>query len=292
MNITLKSGSTSATINTSGAQLISLISGNSIEYLWQGDKKYWGGQSPILFPIVGGLRDGKTFIDGKEYRMNRHGFAKISEFTVSDITDASAVFTITSNDETRAVYPFDFSFSVKYTLNDSSLTWEYIVKNTGGKTMPFAVGGHPAFKCPIKEDECFEDYAIIFEKNEISKCATVNLQTGLIDFENKYELLKGSDTINLKHELFYRDALVFDDLQSRKCRFVNKNSGLGVEIEFDGFDMFGIWSAVNDAPFVCLEPWTGCATTESEDDNFINKRNLIFLDPNEVCTKSFKVTVL
>lgn len=292
MDITLKNERICAVISTSGAQLMSLVGSDSTEYIWQGDKKYWGGRSPILFPIVGGLRDGKTFIDGKEYHMNRHGFAKISEFSASDVTDSSAVFTIVSTDETRAVYPFDFSFSVKYTLTGDSLTWEYIIENTGDKTMPFAVGGHPAFNCPLAENECFEDYAVTFEKNEVSKCATVNLQTGLIDFENKYELLKGSDTINLKHELFYSDALVFDDLRSRKCRFVSTKSGKGVEMKFDGFDLFGIWSAVNDAPFVCLEPWTGCATTESEDDNFENKRNMIFLKPGEICKKEFTVTVL
>lgn len=292
MILTLKTELASVDIRTKGAQVVSFLDAENVQYLWQGDKAYWGGQSPILFPIVGGLRNGKTIIDGQEYAMVRHGFARASEFTAEQIDEKTAIFTIESNEETKKMYPFDFIFKVIYKLDGKTLTWEYEIENTGNKEMIFAVGGHPAINCPILPDEKFEDYVIEFPENETSKCPTVSMETGLIDFDTRYDMLENSKTIELKHDLFYQDALIFDDLKSRSCKLYSPKSGRGVEMNFGGFDMFGIWSAVNDAPFVCLEPWTGCATTFAEDDNFKNKRDMIFLPAGEVCKKSFSVTLI
>lgn len=273
-------------VDSKGAQLQSVLYENR-EYLWQGDKLYWGGRAPILFPIVGGLRNNLTVIEGKIYSMKRHGFARASQYFVSEKTEDSVTYLIKSTDYTRAVYPYEFEFYVKHSVKDNTLTTQYTVVNTGDKVMPFAMGGHPAINCPLNKDEAFEDYVIEFPENENAQCPTVSMETGLIDFNNRYPCLDNGNTIKLSHRLFDADAMIFDTLKSRSCKLYSKKSGNGVKISFDGYDMFGVWSAVNDAPFICLEPWTGCATAFDEDDMFESKRNLIRLAPGEKCVKQF-----
>ncbi|MDR1565030.1 MAG: aldose 1-epimerase family protein [Oscillospiraceae bacterium] len=292
MTVNLKSAKASADIDSKGAQLLSFVGEDNTEYLWQGKAPYWQGRSPILFPIVGRLREDKAIIGGKEYNMGRHGFARHREFEVEQPDDSTAVFTLKSDEESKKQYPFDFIFKMVYTLNEDTLTWKYVVENTGKTDMPYAVGGHPAFNCPLEEGEVYEDYAIEFKNEEKSKCPKIDLHTGLIDFGSRYDALKGSNKIDLSQSLFANDALVFDDLKSRSCKLFSKKSGKGVEMVWEGFDLFGIWSSTDNAPFVCLEPWTGCATAVDENDTFETKRNLIFLKLGETRSKSFSVRIL
>ena len=292
MRIQLHSKASFAEIDTFGAQLVSFSDAEGIQYLWQGNAEYWSGQAPILFPIVGALRDGKTIIDGKEYSMGRHGFARKMEFRCVMTKDDSAIFSLDSNEETRKQYPFDFHFMVTYRLNDCALTTEYTVMNMGDKPLPFAIGGHPAFNCPILPGECFENYVVEFEKNETADCPQINLKTGLIDFSNTTRCLSDEKTIALQHSLFYKDALVFDHPQSSKVKLCSRLSGRGVEMNFGGFDYLGVWSAVNDAPFVALEPWTGCATCTDEDNLMIHKRGTKILEPNQSAKYSYSITIL
>lgn len=147
-------------------------------YLWQGNSEHWSGQAPVLFPIVGALRSGKTMIDGKEYFMGRHGFARRMEFCCVMATDDSAIFTLCANEETRKQYSFEFQLMITYRLNDCMLTTEYTVMNMGDVTMPFVIGGHPAFNCPILQEENFENYIVKFEKNEDISCPYIDMQTG------------------------------------------------------------------------------------------------------------------
>ncbi|MBQ6569983.1 MAG: aldose 1-epimerase family protein [Clostridia bacterium] len=284
--VTIKNEHIEVTIDTLGAQMRSLkLDGK--EYLWQGDKLYWGGQAPVLFPIVGGLRNNLTIIENRIYSMKRHGFARFSQFEIAKQNEESVTFFLKNSEETLAQYPYNFEFCVTYTVKGCTVTVDYDVKNTDSRILPFAIGGHPAIKCPINKGEAFEDYAVQFECAENSDCATVDMEKGLIDFNNRYKGLSGSDTINLEHKLFYQDAMIFDDLKSTSCKLYSKKSGNGVKMDFTGYDIFAIWSAVNDAPFVCLEPWVGCATTAQADDQFESKRGLIHLDPGGTCKKTF-----
>lgn len=292
MRIQLHSKASFAEIDTLGAQLVSFSDAEGIQYLWQGNAEYWSGQSPILFPIVGALRDGKTTIDGKEYSMGRHGFARKMEFCCVMTTDDSATFSLNSNEETHKQYSFDFQLMVTYRLNDCTLTIEYMVMNMGDKPMPFVVGGHPAFNCPILSGEQFENYVVEFETKETADCPQIDLKTGLIDFSNTTRCLSDEKTISLQHSLFYKDALVFDHPKSSKVKLCSRLSGRGVEMNFKGFDYLGVWSAINDAPFVALEPWTGCATSTDEDDLMIHKRGMKILDPNQSAKYSYSITIL
>lgn len=291
MAITLTDGGFSAVIDPHGAQLVSL-KGNGTEYLWQGDEAYWGGQAPVLFPFVGGLRSGRTIMKNRIIECARHGFARRSQFSVDDQTVNSVTLSIRDNDETRKIYPYSFMFKMKYTLSGGTLTQEFITENTGDEVLPFAVGGHPAFNIPMEEGLSFEDYRVQFAENETQDAPTVNLQTGLIDFINRYPLLKNEAVISLKHELFDADALVFDSLKKSSVSLLSGKGERGIRVDFDGFPYLGIWSAVGTAPFVAIEPWTGCATCEDEDDEFTHKRNLTMLAPKGISSSAFTITML
>ena len=292
MSITIKSSGISAQIRSLGAQLTSIQNTDGLEYLWQGDAQHWSGQAPVLFPIVGTIRNGKTEIEGKTYEMKRHGFARNMEFQLLEQQEDRAVFSLRANEETREMYPFDFELQIIYRVEGCRLTNEYVVINHDSRQMPFVVGGHPAFNCPITAGENFEDYVVEFEKEETADCPSVNMSTGLIDFGNCRRVLDGERAIPMRHDVFYKDALIFDSLKSRKVKLYSKKSGKGVEMDFPGFDYLGVGSAANDGPFVALEPWTGCATCEDEDDVMEHKRNMTKLQPGEKFSVAFSVTLL
>lgn len=156
--------------------------------------------------------------------------------------------------------------------------------------MPFALGGHPAFNCPMVEGETFEDYVVEFEKPETARCPAI--EGALINFNHRTTVLEYETTIPMRHELFHTDALIFDTPRSRVVRLKSLKTGHGVEMDFDDFCYLGVWSAKNDAPFVALEPWAGCATGTDEDDEFLHKRALTLLKPGKAATFAFGVKAL
>lgn len=292
MRYEIKSEQAMASFDTLGAQLVSFKNLEGLEYLWQGNSTYWHGQAPILFPIVGGLRNNKAIINGKEYSMPKHGFARNMEMTPELLDEGSIRFTLLADDSTLAQYPFKFKLQVTYTLEAYSLSTEFKVENLGDTPMPFCVGGHPAFNCPLMPGEKFEDYVITFPEKEDANCPVLNMDTALLDFSKRRSVLNEERTIPLKHSIFYTDALVFDDLRSRSVTLSHSQTGRGVRADFPGMQFLGIWSAANDAPFLCLEPWTGMATCEHESDVFEEKIGMQTLAPGSSSTKSFTITLL
>jgi galactose mutarotase-like enzyme len=280
-----------ARVDSLGAQLLSLQDASGFEYIWRGDEAYWREHAPVLFPIVGALRQGKTRINGQWYEMARHGFAKRCQFALAGQTEDGISLRLTPSQETRAQYPFDFAFTVDYTLTEEGVSTRFTVENPGSRPLPFAVGGHPGFSVPVNEDAAFEDYIIRFDSPEEQACPVIDLQAGLIDWDKEGFRLTGSE-IPLRHSLFYQDALVFEGLRSHTVQIVNPKTGKGVEMDFSGFPMLGVWSAVNDGPYVCLEPWTGCATLTSEGDEFTEKKGMTMLPPGERAVYGFAVRVL
>ena len=166
MRIHIKNENESAAIDTLGAELVSFMGDDGFEHIWQGDKTYWGGHAPVLFPIVGALRDNRTCINGEWYEMKRHGVARHEEFTVTEQGEDYVTLQLTANEETKKQYPFDFVLTVSYYLTGSSITTKFTVKNADTKPMPFCIGGHPGFNIPIQSDEVFEDYDIVFEERK------------------------------------------------------------------------------------------------------------------------------
>lgn len=288
----LKNAKFTARVDSLGAQLVSLKGENGFEYIWTGDEKYWKGQAPVLFPIVGALREGRAKISGEWFEMGQHGFARRREFSLAEQTPEKLSLRLSSDFETKKLYPFEFSLTVTYTLTEDGISTGFSVKNTGEKVMPFAVGGHPGFNVPVNETAAFEDYTICFEKPETQVCPAIVESKALIDPGTAAFTLENQREIPLRHNLFYHDALIFENLNSKKVQIVNKATGRGVEMDFSQFPMLGIWSAKNDGPYVCLEPWTGCATRTDEGDEFEKKKGMTFLPAGGTANFGFSVKIL
>lgn len=287
----IKNESVSVTLGIDGAQLNSLKK-NDTEYLWQADSKYWAGQAPVCFPIVGVLPDERAKAFGKDCKMKRHGVARINPFEVFEKHSNSITFVQKSSDNTRKAFPFDYELKIKYTLNGNTVTNEYIITNTGKDKLPFVIGGHPAFNCPVDDDECFEDYTVIFDKPLSMSCLRPDHNTGLVDVSKYYDVMKGRNKLKMNHDLFEEnDALIFPNCKSKSVTLIGKN-GKGVRVDFQDMNNLLIWSAVGNAPFVALEPWTGISNCSDEDEIFENKRGMTILSPDETIAFKYKITLI
>ncbi len=292
MKVEINNSKLYVTVDSVGAEVKGLRDLHGMEYIWKGDDVYWGYSSPILFPIVGGLRNGKYLCDGKEYKMARHGFCRPAQFRKVDGRTDAVTFCLSANEETKKQYPFDFELYISYELVDFSLAVKFKVVNKDSKAMPFCIGAHPAICVPLEEGEDLTDYRVKFMLNETVSHSEITAD-GLIDNEKRTPFLQDEKAFTLNSELFKNDALVFDDLKSRSVEMYSIVSGRGVRIDFDGFDYFGIWQPYkNGTPFVCLEPWTGTATLTTEGDELQSKRGMKILETDESFEVQYKITVI
>ncbi|MEG2814503.1 MAG: aldose 1-epimerase family protein, partial [Oscillospiraceae bacterium] len=189
MIVELKSKSGLIKIDSKGAELISFQDVFGTEYIWQKDEKYWGRSSPILFPIVGNLRENKVKIEGKEYNIPKHGFCRDAEFKVLFKNETKAIFSYSDNEKTREIYPYKFNLTLTYAFEDGKLEISYCVLNQDEKPIDFCLGAHPAFNFPLKNDGEFDDYFIQFNKSEPDGCPIYDLEKLQINVENRVNLL-------------------------------------------------------------------------------------------------------
>jgi len=268
------------TMRTKGAELDSIYhKKEQLEYLWSGDAAFWGKKSPVLFPIVGTLKNDAYFFKGKEYKLGRHGFARDMEFTVSRQETDSITLTLKSNEDTLQKFPFAFRFDIIYSIKDNYLVVAYHIVNMGDEEMYFSVGAHPAFKVPLTAGISYEDYSLVFNNVEDAPRWPIS-KDGLIE-ETPMLLLEHTDTLPLRKELFFKDALVFKHLQSDKITLQSSTSPHGWSVSFPGFPYMGIWAAKN-ADFVCIEPWCGIADGVGSDQQLEHKEGIIRLDAKGV----------
>jgi len=270
----------SVSIRNQGAELTSIVNkATGIEHLWQGDPNIWGWHAPNLFPIVGGLINNQLLIDGKFYPMQRHGFARPTEFRLAEAQKDCAVFSLGYSENTLTAYPYKFNFQVKYDLIDNSLRITYKVINQDTKPIYFSVGGHPAFNVPFKSGESYEDYYLEFETSEKLETYLLSAE-GFFTGETKPINLQGTK-LPLTRELFSQDALVFKNLQSRLISIKSDKHDLSLAVEFPHFNYLGIW-AKPGADFVCIEPWLGCADKVGGPVDIKAKEGIIKLDYGHV----------
>lgn len=289
MEIKLHSGSTSAVIIEKGAELRSLNIGGR-ELMWQADPAYWGKTSPLLFPMIGNLRGGKTLINGKEYAITKHGFARDNVFGARQISDNSAEFTFFSDEETRKSFPFDFELSLKYTLYSDSLEIIYTVKNNSPETMPYCIGAHPAFNCPFEDNTDFSGYKLVFEKPETVRSPVMDLETRMWGDNDRIERLNNSREFRLAYPLFDNDCVYFDTIASKSVSLISDKSGKGVNVSWEGFETLGVWTPDHkNAPFVCIEPWCGCDDYDTDSGVFAEKRGIQSLPTGS--SKQYKLTI-
>ncbi|MEG0850304.1 MAG: aldose 1-epimerase family protein [Flavobacterium sp.] len=283
MNTTISNSTLKASINHAGAELFSLKNNQEKEYIWEGNPNFWGKHSPILFPIVGTLKNNTYTIDQKEYQLSRHGFARDMEFQLIEKTENSAVFSLESNHETLKKYPFEFELQLIYSLEKTSLNIEYIVINKSERKMPFSIGAHPAIALP----ENFENYSFKFEKEELLKFNL--LENDLIS--NKTEVLKTLDNlVRLNYKLFENDALVFKTLESNSLTIL-ENEKPYIEVDFEDFPSLGIWTK-DQAPFVCIEPWFGYSDTAENSGDLYQKEGILLLDADQIFYSKFSIKIL
>lgn len=270
--VILQNGKIKLTIAAMGAEMVSLVY-NGKERIWEGNPDIWVRQAPVVFPICGGLRDGKYTYGGKTYEMDRHGFANTSLFAVESATDTQATFLLASNEATKKQYPFDFEFRIHYTLTDTTVEIAYSTKNTGAEDMYYSVGGHTGFACP----EGVDNYCVRFECVEDLICTLP--EAGLLGHE-KVSKGAGTDTLQLNYDFCVHDSIIFEDLKSKKIWLVHNESGEEMELAFADMPDLVIWTKPG-AGYICLEPWHGLSDLVDGDYDFTKKKDIICLAAGE-----------
>lgn len=276
-------------ISTLGAELKSLKK-NGKEYIWCSDSKFWKRSAPFLFPVVGSLKDKKTTIKGKEYQLSQHGFLRDQEFEVLERKDNSISFISKANEETLSHYPFKYETVITYTYENEALETKIKIKNIGDSELYFNIGGHPAFNCPLYEGEKFEDYKIIFEKEETFNSPLV-CEGGLLDFNTGVYNKQNIKEIVLDKEIFTIDTILIKDVKSKTIKLVNKDDK-GIEFSYPKFSTLAIWTPYNEAPFICLEPWIGYNDLVDTKGTYEEKADLVYLNKDEEFVCSYFIKVL
>ena len=283
MTTIIKNSILTAEIKHFGAELISLKTNLNKEYIWEGNPEFWGKHSPVLFPIVGTLKNNSFHHNEIEYHLSRHGFARDMEFELIDATENSAVFSILSSAETVKVYPFEFELQIIYTLNENNLSIIYKVINKGKTAMPFSIGAHPAFALPNQ----FENYVIAFEKEESLEYYL--LENDLISNKTK-KLEVHNKQVPLAYELFEDDALIFKTIKSKSLTILENENPI-LRVHFEDFPNLGIWTKMK-APFICIEPWFGYSDTTENSGNLFEKEGIQILESNATFHSKFSIEIL
>ncbi|MFP9098413.1 aldose 1-epimerase family protein [Flavobacterium sp. RHBU_24] len=281
MEISITNGTLTATINAKGAELISLTKAGT-EYMWEGNPEFWGKHSPVLFPIVGTLKNNSYNYNGNTYSLSRHGFARDNDFAVINKDANTATFLLAATDASQEKYPFDFELALVYTLHESELTIEYHVTNKGTAPMPFSIGAHPAFALPGK----FEGYSLKFEKHE--PLVSTQLTNDLLS-DISQELPADHGELPLAYNLFERDALIFKSLESKSIT-IKKEGKEYLAVRFFDFPHLGIWTKTG-APFLCIEPWQGYSDTETSNGDIVTKEGIINLEAANTYKAAFTITI-
>jgi len=276
MNKVLKNNLAEVQIKKSGAEVVSFKkTENDCEYVWNGDEKYWSGHAPVLFPIVCAVNNGEIKVDGQIHKVGNHGFARKSEFELIEESDIKAVYRLSYDEDTLAMYPFKFDLYVCYTLEGNKLKIDYKVENIDNKEIYFQIGTHPGFNCPLDKGNKFEDYYLQFECNETLERLFMNDANVLIS--NKSEIiLENNNILSLTRELFKDGALVFRNINSKQVVLRSKTTDKSVTLSYENLSYMGLWQA-KDANFICIEPWHGIADQDNFNGEFKEKEMIINL---------------
>ena len=277
-------------INKLGAELKSLVSVNGISYLHDSNPAYWNKSSPILFPIIGKLKEGKTIIEDKEYIIPGHGFIKDQIFDVIEQTDNRVLLSSKYNDDTLLMYPYKYRFNVIYELNGTILKVTNIIENIDNKKIFFNLGAHPAFSTKLYDD-AINEYRIVFEREESFDSPLVQSDATLNFGEIARNYYKTKE-ISLSKDIFSIDTIIIPKVKSKKVWLLNEDNK-GIMLEFSGFPTFCIWSLFEkEAPFVCLEPWYGNNDHHDSKNIFLEKDNLIQLDVSKKFEISYLISII
>ena len=289
MLYTIKNNYLEVQISDNGAEIKS-IKYLEKDYLHNSDPKYWGRSAPLLWPNIGTIKNGQSVIDGVSYPMKKHGFLRDTMCQLECQSENKITFSVVACENTLKLYPYDFKILITYELLEQTLHSNLVFTNNSQTAMPFNLGLHPAFKVPLNEGEAFEDYKIIFDVPGTYEMPTVVLTDGTIDYEKRIRTFTDLKELPLNYSDYDFDALVFENILSHQITLTNKDESHGVVFNFEDFPMLGIWTPNHiKSPFICLEPWIGCADAPQSNGEFKTKRDLIYVEPNNSTTIKYSI---
>jgi galactose mutarotase-like enzyme len=275
----------SACVKADGAELYTLRDGSGLDYLWSAEP-VWPRHAPVLFPIVGRLRDDTLLHHGHRYRLTQHGFARDRRFDWAERSAIGCRLVLTDDSDTRALYPFGFRFEIAFTASGTSLRVEYVVSNTGDEVLPASMGAHPAFRWPLVPGTPKEAYALTFAAEESGPLRGV--VGGLLTEANRPSPIAGRH-LALREDLFAADALILPNPASRSVRYAAAE-GPALTVGWEGFTQLGLWSRAG-GDFLCIEPWQGMASPRDFDGDFVRKPWLMLISPGESRSAGYQVTL-
>jgi galactose mutarotase-like enzyme len=282
----LRSSGITATIKADGAELCSLRNAEGKELLWQAGEA-WPRHSPLLFPIVGRLKNDELRHRGKTYPMTQHGVARDHRFEWLERGPASCKLLLVDNAATRARYPFAFRLEVACTVKDADLDIALAVTNTGNEMLPASIGAHPAFNWPLLPGLDKQDYALTFSDDEGAPIR--RLVGGLMLPTPQQTPIRGK-LLPLSERLFDADAIILNQLASTSVRFAAER-GPSIEMSWNGFRELGVWSKPGGVPFLCIEPWHGFASPVEFDGEFSDKPGLMHIAPSATQSLSYRIRI-
>lgn len=278
--VAISSAALSAEISATGAELIRLQDGTGADLLWHGDPAVWNGRSPLLFPIVGEVKNNRLNVAGKGYEIGRHGFARASTFALVGSDDASCTWRLQSSEASRRQYPFEFRLDVTYRIEGATLHMQAEVANTGSVVMPASFGFHPALRWPLPYGKPRAAHEIVFERDEP---APIRRPIDGLLSAARFPTPVHDRHLPLHDDLFEEGALVWDTLASRSVLY-----GGAIRVDFPGMPHLGIWTKPG-AGYVCIEPWQGHASPEGFDGELADKPGVIAITPG--ATQSFGMSI-
>ncbi len=293
----LKNDAIAIKINAMGAELRSLKKlDTGIEYMWHADPAFWERTSPILFPFVGSVNGKEYRTGGKTYPMNQHGFARDMEFTLLSQTEDEIWFEIRDNEETRKKYPFAFVLKLGYQLMADGVEVKWQVENPGTEELPFSIGGHPAFNCPLKKGADKNGHFLKFAKTSGEKYVplesfeSTRVGDGLvIDEKGTYELEAGY--LAVTEHLFDCDTLVLEDYQATEISLCRADKSAYVTVTMENVPVWGVWTPSPEAPFICIEPWYGRCDRTGFSGDLKEREWGNIVRPGEIFEASYRITV-
>lgn len=284
---TLTNGKLKIEVRANGAELDALML-NGTDYLWQGDPAYWEDKAPNLFPYIGRLVDKTYTYRGRPYRLDIHGFVKDRQLTCAQ-QNGALIFELASDAETRAAYPFDFVYRVRYALKEQTLIVTYEVENKSDETMFFGIGGHPGFRVPLGEGLMFSDYKLVFDA-PCSPRRVLFSDDCFVAGDEAYPLRDGR-TILLRHDLFDDDAIILSGTSGMVTLKSDKGSR-AVTVSYPGFDYIGFWHRPQtDAPYICIEPWSSLPARSGMIEELTEQPGLVKLEEGGTYRNEWTITL-
>ncbi|MBU1820423.1 MAG: aldose 1-epimerase family protein [Bacteroidetes bacterium] len=287
---TIKNEWLSVSVREIGAELCRIKSVKSEkEYLWDGNPDIWASHAPVLFPIVGELKEGTYYYEGNRYQLPRHGFVRNNpKVQCTDQSESSLTFSLEYDEDSLLVYPFRFRLSITYALDGPRIVIQHRVENLDDKTMYFSLGAHPAFCIPHHEHESYDDYYLEFAQKETA-ARWLLIGKGLLSGETE-PVLNDTAILPLRHELFSEDALVFKKLVSSQVSLRSKKSPEVVTVRYEDFPYLGVWAKPH-GDYVCIEPWLGVADSADTDQQLINKEGILELGTGAIFNAAFTIEI-